>query len=110
MNLKKLALILAAVSVAAVTFAGGATAATGKAPVLDREQVGPWYSAPGTTCTRADGGSSLVVGYSLRGFSTLPYSSANFTTNGTARWLWPAATPIWRGWTRRSRSRAASAA
>jgi hypothetical protein len=85
MNLKKLALILAAVSVAAVTLAGGATAATGKAPVLDREQVGPWYSAPGTTCTRADGGSSLVVGYSLRGFSTLPYSSANFTTNGTAR-------------------------
>jgi hypothetical protein len=53
--------------------------------VLDRELVGPWYSAPTTTCTPLDGGSSVALGYSLRGFATLPYSSANFTATGSAR-------------------------
>lgn len=78
-------LALAAALVVACALVGGAAAATGKAPVLDREQVGPWYSTPSTTCAAVDGGSSLDVGYSLRGFATLPYSSANFTATGTAR-------------------------
>jgi len=84
MNLKKLALVLAAVSSAAVAFAGGATAATGKAPVLDRELLGPWYSSPAASCAVADGGSALDVGYSLRGMSTLPYASS-YIASGTAR-------------------------
>ena len=85
MTLKTPLLAFAAVAAVALSLAGGAAAATGKAPVLDREQVGPWYSAPSTTCAPADGGTSVAVGYSLRGFSTLPYSSASFTANGTAR-------------------------
>ena len=85
MTLKTPLLAFAAVAAVALSLAGGAAAATGKAPVLDREQVGPWYSAPTTTCAPVDGGASLTVGYSLRGFATLPYSSANFTAAGTAR-------------------------
>ena len=85
MTPKRPLLVLAAALVVAASLVAGATAATGKAPVLDREQVGPWYSTPSTTCALVDGGSSLAVGYSLRGFATLPYSSANFTANGSAR-------------------------
>ncbi len=85
MTPKRLLLTLAAALVVACALAGGAAAATGKAPVLDREQVGPWATTPSTTCAPIDGGSGLAVGYSLRGFATLPYSSANFTATGTAR-------------------------
>jgi hypothetical protein len=85
MILKTRLLLLVAAAVVACSLVGGAAAATGKAPVLDREQVGPWYSTPSTTCTPLGGGASVAVGYSLRGFATLPYSSANFTSNGTAR-------------------------
>ena len=76
---------LAAVVAIAVSLATGASAATGKAPVLDREQFGPWFSAPVTTCTPDAAGSSVELGFSLRGFSTLPYTGANSTATGTAR-------------------------
>lgn len=81
MTPKRLLLVLAAVLVAASALAGGASAATGKAPVLDREQLGPWFGGPSTTCT-VDG-ATLTIDLALRGLSTLPYSST-FTAGGAA--------------------------
>jgi hypothetical protein len=81
MTPKRLLLLLAAALVAATAFAGNAGAATGKAPVLDREQLGPWFGGPSTTCT-VDG-STLTIDLALRGLSTLPYSST-FTAGGAA--------------------------
>ena len=85
MTMRKPLLALAAVLAIAMTFATGATAATGKAPVLDREVLGPWYSQPVTTCTPDAGGSSVEVGYSLSGLSTYPYLSTASSAVGTAR-------------------------
>jgi hypothetical protein len=84
MALKKPLLVVAVVAAAGASFAGAATAAAGKAPVLDRQVLGPWFSAPVTSCAPADGGASVELAYSLRGLSTLPYSSS-YTAAGTAR-------------------------
>lgn len=82
MPLKRSLLALAAALAVASLLAGAAAAATGKAPVLDREQLTPWGSTPAVDCAlEADG--ALAVGLSLRGLSTLPYSST-FTAGGPA--------------------------
>jgi hypothetical protein len=83
MNRKQILLVLAAAAVAVGVFAGGAGAAVGKAPVLDREQLSPWFSSPQTACVADAGTASVTVEYSVRGLSTLPYQSS-FVTTGSA--------------------------
>ena len=82
MTLKRLLLTFAAVLVAATSLVGGAAAATGKAPVLDRQQLWPWMATtPSVTC--AADGETLTVDYSLSGFSSYPYSGTSSDSKGT---------------------------
>ena len=84
MTLKRHVLALAAALVAVGTLAGGAAAATGKAPVLDRVQLTPWMSSPVVTCAVDADRTALTVNFSLGGYSTLPYGSFSASAGGTA--------------------------
>ena len=76
----KTKLFLLAAAIAAVgALSGPAVAATGHAPVLDREQLTTWYGSAVVGCHYDSTRSHLTVDYTLRGRATLP-----FVTSGTA--------------------------
>jgi len=70
-------------ALAAAVLAGAAGAATGKAPVLDRQQLTPWYGWGDATCHYDASHTSLTVDFALHGIGTLPYTGT-FGMSGTA--------------------------
>jgi hypothetical protein len=81
--MRKTLFILAVAALAAMTLAGGAAAEMGKAPVLDREQLTPWYDRQVASCRYDASRSTITIDYGLHGISTLPYMGF-FTASGTA--------------------------
>src|SRR4051812_41714616 len=83
-NEMKTKLFLLAAAIAAVgALSGPAVAATGHAPVLDREQLTTWYGNARIACHWDSTRSTLTVDYGLSGVGTLPYTG-NFGMSGTA--------------------------
>ena len=79
----KTKLFLLAAAIAAVgALSGSAVAATGHAPVLDREQLTTWYGNAGIRCQYDSTRSTLTADFGLSGVATLPYTG-NFGMSGT---------------------------
>ena len=80
----KTKLFLLAAAIAAVgVLSGSAVAATGHAPVLDREQLTTWYGNANIRCHYDSTRSTLTADFGLSGVATLPYTG-NFGMSGTA--------------------------
>lgn len=70
-------ILIAAVVAAFGAINGGAAAATGHAPVLDREQIVPMYGPATTSCSVDAAGSTITIDFSIYGIASLPYTGSS---------------------------------